>query len=291
MAFDSFSRLPCELRIKIIEETLRNETQHRIIVLSAFSRGKFRIHPFADLVSPLLSVNYECRHVARRFFTCKLAVYEVPLSHPDIEWCEAQFGRMIKMNFPLEEYSKSRGTLYLNLGRDIITTGTKPAPWHPKDVWEHSPRRLITEMLGQADCLMVRRFLRISADPGPSPMSMSEAHANAYWQARLFPRLAERLEMLYADDVVGLAKYEFLRDRAVNRDRLLNWPDYEIRRWSSEMAGSEADGAYFPGDKLVQPGLWDRIRYGLWMAFVVAREEYEEYLRLWSRVRMYSLGG
>ncbi|KAK7927929.1 hypothetical protein PG985_004927 [Apiospora marii] len=334
MAFQNFPRLPCELRTMIFDEVLRNETQHRLLVLSEANQPdwEIRIHPFADLVSPLLSVNRISRDVAQRFYTCKLAVYEVPqrvkgLSCPDYTdryWArkaDAWFQDMARSKVSREKHAEYRGMLYLNLERDIVTTGGiatswRPTHWRPTDMWARlsaaGPRHYITEALGETDRLMVRRCLVVAAKPGGHGTTrfrcmchnrrlfmVSKAWADLYWQVHRFPRLSERLELVCRS---GTVEDEFIRDRAANRDRMLNWPAYETRRWSESKIryhalGGAAHRVFVQRDKLVQPGfwteLWDLLRYWVYVAigwwFAAASRWFWSYLDMFARLGMHQL--
>lgn len=331
MVFQYFPRLPCEVRIMIFEEALRNETQHRLIILSEANwphwfGWEIRVHSFADLVSPLLSVDRVSRDTAQRLYTCKLAVYEVPqrakgLSYPDYttwHWArkaETWFQVMASLKVPREKHPEYRGMLYLNLERDIATTcsiGTswRPTYWRPTDMWARlsasGPRHYITEALGDTDRLKVRRHLVIAPQPGGTgtrqltcgcPNSrarmVTKAWADLYWEVHRFPGLAERLELVCRS---GTVEDEFIRDRAANRDRMLNWPAYEICRWSRDtircMVRRAARQVYVQGDKLVQPGLWDRLRYWVDVAsgwYTAASRWYQSYLDMFARLGMHQL--
>ncbi|KAK7981889.1 hypothetical protein PG988_004127 [Apiospora saccharicola] len=342
MAFQCFPRLPCELRIMIFKEALRNETQHRLIVLSEANRPRgltwnTRVHPFTDLVSPFLSVNRVSRDVAQRFFTCKLAVYEVPqkateLSSPDddVYWtrkASTWFQEMASLKVTREEYPEYRGMLYPNLERDIVTTAKKVikwriAYWRATAIWNRlsalGPRHYITEALGETDRFMVRRHLVVAPKPGGtrtmrfsclctndiSLRKVVPGHwADFYWQVHRFLGLTERLELDCRSDTV---EDEFLRDRAANRDRLLSWPAYEIRRWSSGMydaspfygARTACREVYVQDGKLVQPGFWpglgDRLRYWVYVArgcmwFAAVQSWYRTYLDMFARLGMHQL--
>lgn len=209
----------------------------------------------ADLVSPLLSVNHVSRDVAQQFYTCKLAVYEMPqrvkglsyTNYADSYWtreADTWFQEMARSKVSREKHAEYRGMLYLNLERDIVTTGNMSTSWRPTDMWARlsasGPRHYITEALGETDHLMVRRYLVVAAGLGGHGtmqircmchnrrlMMVTKAWADIFWQVNRFPRLSERLELVCRS---GTVEDKFIRDRAANRGRMLNWPAYEIRR-------------------------------------------------------------
>ncbi|KAI1764986.1 hypothetical protein GGR53DRAFT_530069 [Hypoxylon sp. FL1150] len=113
MAPQSFSSLPTELRLQIWEHALYEETEKRLVL----TYGWNKIFPMKRLVSPLLSVNPECRAVAKSFYNFNPKVYRCPSQ-------EQRKGD--------GEYTPA-GILHLSLERDIFVKGFGwPSFWVPR---------------------------------------------------------------------------------------------------------------------------------------------------------------
>ncbi|KAI1370636.1 hypothetical protein F4677DRAFT_465025 [Hypoxylon crocopeplum] len=74
MASVPFNQFPAELRLRVWNEALLQESSERIVFLGPIT---YRIIPFKSLVSPMLSVNVESRACATEFYNVKLRVYRL----------------------------------------------------------------------------------------------------------------------------------------------------------------------------------------------------------------------
>ncbi|KAI0131985.1 hypothetical protein BJ170DRAFT_591967 [Xylariales sp. AK1849] len=137
-----FAKFPTELRLMVWKEFLLQEARNRIIILDQECTTPYAL-PFADLVSPLLSVNQQTRQQAKRFYSCRLPVYKVPRIDPDR--LDSYVTEYLKSHPPLigylyhatqqacveqiyqvllapELYASKHGVVHLNLEHDLFAT-------------------------------------------------------------------------------------------------------------------------------------------------------------------------
>ncbi|KAI1101363.1 hypothetical protein F4804DRAFT_347732 [Jackrogersella minutella] len=110
-----FNDLPKEVRLLIWEESLRQQSSSRIVILT---QDSFEVLPTRALASPLLRANAESRSCALAFFDLRLPVFDLPTTCPAV---------------PPE---RSRGTLHLSPGHDVFAAGLALEPLREERNWD-----------------------------------------------------------------------------------------------------------------------------------------------------------
>ncbi|KAI1383005.1 uncharacterized protein F4822DRAFT_421814 [Hypoxylon trugodes] len=184
-------RLPAELRLRIWEQALVNESAGRVVILDERNNT---IYPFKSLASPLLSVNVESRSCALEFYGTKLNV-----------WVNG---------YPDDESERPIGSLYLNSRYDIFTANffvtydfdlercscyqrsmdeeeIEPVNYSVDFGTQEFPMFYAT--CSEDFCSCVERVLSIERAYPIPPYDDSIAHLlkESYWPERVFPAIQE----------------------------------------------------------------------------------------------------
>lgn len=147
--FILFPQLPLELRLAIWRHYVVSISRNRTVILNESTK---RVHPTVHLISPALSVNFECREVAKTL-SKRLLVFPVPKS--DGENARA----LVKVE---KRQELCRGAVYVNLQQDTIVLGANPEDWlhtktSPKEL--DITRRHFTTALTQEDTAQMQYIM------------------------------------------------------------------------------------------------------------------------------------
>lgn len=195
--FELFPKLPPELRAKIWDEALYEESSVRIVPVWTEGKAVGCVLPTKQLISPFLFVSRESRSRAVLVYDTSLPVWHRPLPRFRIRQIyDAQGHLRCSREMPgdrarreaLEgveniDASKCRGTIRLSLATDLFATGwwyvryvgyvgfTAASCAQPiKGSWKRKPWlipvKYLTSPLSEAQCLSVQRALKVHTIEG-----------------------------------------------------------------------------------------------------------------------------
>ncbi|KAK8080742.1 hypothetical protein PG997_008560 [Apiospora hydei] len=118
--FTNFPLLPPELRHMIWVFALEELAPGRFIVFDVYTQ---RIIPTAGLVSPMLLVSRESRHLALNYYALRIPVYEI--TRRTSMQIPLYTANRDDLNLTVSEHGKERGCLYLNTLQDPIILGVR----------------------------------------------------------------------------------------------------------------------------------------------------------------------